>query len=39
MSMGLIEKRAPINDEKNKRRTLYGIVDPLTSYYYRFVKR
>ena len=37
--MGLIEKRAPINDEKNKRRTLYAIVDPLTSYYYRFVER
>lgn len=39
MSMRLIEKRAPINDEKNKRRTLYAIVDPLTSYYYRFVER
>lgn len=39
MSMGLIEKRAPINDEGNKRRTLYRISDPLTSYYYRFVER
>lgn len=37
--MGLIEKRAPINDEGNKRRTLYRISDPLTSYYYRFVER
>lgn len=23
----------------NKRRTLYGIIDPLSSYYYRFVER
>lgn len=39
MSMGLIEKRTPSTMKGNKRRTLYGIIDPLSSYYYRFVER
>ena len=38
-AMGLVEKRAPINDEQNKRRVLYRISDPLTRYYYRYVER
>lgn len=37
--MGLVEKRAPINDPHNKRKAEYRISDPLTLFYYRFVFR
>lgn len=39
ISMGLVEKTVPINDEKNKRRTGYGISDPLSQFYYRYIYR
>lgn len=39
IAMGLIAKSSPINDETNKRRTFYGISDPLASYYYRYIDR
>ena len=36
-AMGLVVKDAPINDERNKRRVIYPIADPMTAFYYRFV--
>lgn len=39
VEMGLVEKRAPINDPLNKRKSEYRISDPLTLFYYRFVFR
>ena len=36
-AMGLVVKDAPINDERNKRRVIYRIADPMTAFYYRFV--
>ena len=37
--MGLVEKRAPINDPQNKRKSAYRIADPLTLFYYRYIFR
>lgn len=37
--MGLVERRAPINDPLNRRKSEYRISDPLTLFYYRFVFR
>ncbi len=37
--MSLVQKRAPINDPENKRKSGYYIVDPLTLFYYRYVFR
>lgn len=32
--MGLVEKRAPINDPRNRRKSEYRISDPLTLFYH-----
>ncbi len=37
--MGLVEKRVPINEPQNKRKSAYRIADPLTLFYYRYVFR
>ena len=37
--MDLVEKRVPINDARNKRKSAYRIADPLTLFYYRYVFR
>lgn len=37
--MGLVQKRAPINDPENRRKSGYYIIDPLTLFYYRYVFR
>jgi uncharacterized protein len=39
ISMELVQKRAPINDSQNKRKSGYHIVDPLSLFYYRYVFR
>ena len=39
MTMGMIVKEAPINEENNKRRAIYRIADPLADFYYQFVYR
>lgn len=39
ISMELVQKRAPINDPGNKRKSGYHIVDPLPLFYYRYVFR
>lgn len=35
----LVERRTPINDPTNKKRTTYAICDGLTRFYYRYVFR
>lgn len=35
--MGLISKISPINDEFNKKKTGYIIIDPLSSFYYKYI--
>ena len=37
--MGLVQRRAPINDAQNKRKAGYFIVDSLSLFYYRYVFR
>ena len=37
ISMGLLEKTVPINDEGNQKRARYQIADPLANFYYRYV--
>lgn len=39
IEMQLVERRAPINDPTNKKRTSYVICDGLTRFYYRYVFR
>ena len=35
--MGILAKKAPINDEFNKKKTKYEICDNLSMFYYRYV--
>lgn len=37
--MGLVQKRSPINDAENKRKSGYHIIDPLALFYYRYIFR
>jgi len=37
VSMGLVNKVSPINDEYNKKKTGYVISDPLTHFFYKYV--
>ena len=37
ISMGLVSKVSPINDENNKKKTGYVIVDPLSCFYYKYI--
>lgn len=37
--MELVEKRMPINDPNNKRRTSYHISDNFSAFYYRYIFR
>lgn len=37
--MEVVEKRTPINDERNKRKASYHISDPLSAFYYRYIFR
>lgn len=37
--MEMVEKQAPINDEHNRKRIGYRIVDNLTLFYYRYIFR
>ncbi len=37
--MEVVEKETPINDEKNKRKARYTIVDNLSLFYYRYIFR
>ena len=39
MRMGLVRKEAPINDERNRRKTGYYIDDQLSLFYYRYCFR
>ena len=39
IEMGLVQRRAPINDAQNKRKANYFIVDSLSLFYYRYVFR
>lgn len=39
IEMQLVERRMPINDPANKKRTTYAICDGLTRFYYRYVFR
>lgn len=39
MSLEIVQKRAPINDPMNKRKSGYFVVDPLSLFYYRYVFR
>ena len=39
IEMGLVQRRAPINDAQNKRKAGYFIVDSLSLFYYRCVFR
>ena len=39
ISMELVEKKCPINDENNKKKVGYYIVDNLSSFYYRYIYR
>lgn len=39
VGMELVEKRAPINDLGNSRRTGYFISDPLCRFFYRYISR
>lgn len=37
--MEVVEKKTPINDERNKRKASYHISDPLSAFYYRYIFR
>lgn len=37
--MEVVEKRAPINDENNRKKSGYYISDPLSLFYYRYIFR
>jgi hypothetical protein len=37
MRMEVVEKKAPINDENNKKKTGYYICDNLSLFYYRYI--
>ncbi len=39
ISLELVQKRAPINDPANKRKSGYFVIDPLSLFYYRYVFR
>ena len=39
ISLEIVQKRAPINDPTNKRKSGYYVVDPLSLFYYRYVFR
>ena len=39
IGMQLVQRRAPINDPSNKKRTSYVICDGLSKFYYRYVFR
>ena len=39
ISLELVQKRAPINDPTNRRKSGYFIIDPLSLFYYRYVFR
>lgn len=39
IEMELVQKRAPINDPANRRKTSYAIVDELSLFYYRYIFR
>ncbi len=38
-NMEVVEKRLPINDEANKKKSSYHISDPLCAFYYRYIFR
>ena len=37
MKMGVVEKRAPINDKNNKKKAGYYICDNFTLFYYKYI--
>lgn len=39
MRMEMVEKQAPINDENNRKKMSYRIVDNLSLFYYRYIFR
>ena len=39
ISLELVQKRAPINDSTNRRKSGYFVIDPLSLFYYRYVFR
>jgi len=39
MRMEMVEKQAPINDENNRKKMSYRIVDNLALFYYRYIFR
>ena len=39
ISLELVQKRSPINDLTNKRKSGYFVVDPLSLFYYRYIFR
>lgn len=39
ISMELVEKQSPINDENNKKKIGYYIIDNLSSFYYKYIYR
>lgn len=39
MRMELVRKEAPINDERNRRKSGYYIADQLSGFYYRYIFR
>lgn len=39
IKMEVVQKEAPINDEKNKRKSGYHIIDNLSLFYYRYIYR
>lgn len=39
VSMELVQKQAPINDPKNRRKSSYRIIDGLSLFYYRYLFR
>ncbi len=39
IKMEVVQKETPINDEKNKRKTGYHIIDNLSLFYYRYIYR
>ena len=38
-SLELVQKRSPINDPANRRKSGYFVIDPLSLFYYRYVFR
>lgn len=37
MKMEVVEKKAPINDESNKKKAGYYICDNISFFYYRYI--